>query len=198
MGKVTQLLEQLRDQPASASDELLPLVYEDLRKLARSRLRNEAGVMTLPATALVHEAYLRLIGGDAPAWDHRGHFFAAAAEAMRRVAVDYARAARSQKRGGRLARVELDTQRVGTAEMNSDLVDLDQALTELELLDPTMAQVVKLKYFAGLSNEDTARSLALSTRTVNRHWTAARAWLNRALMAGDVTAAAENSPERSR
>lgn len=198
MGKVTQLLEELRDQPASASAKLLPLVYEDLRKLARSRLRNEAGVMTLPATALVHEAYLRLIGSDAPDWDHRGHFFAAAAEAMRRVAVDYARAARAEKRGGQLARVELDTQRIGTAGVDSDLVDLDQALTELEQLDATMAEVVKLKYFAGLSNEETARTLGVSSRSVNRHWMAARAWLNRALASGQVTAAAESSPERSR
>jgi RNA polymerase sigma factor (TIGR02999 family) len=184
MGKVTQLLEELRDQPASASDKLLPLVYEDLRRLARSRLRNEAGVMTLPATALVHEAYLRLIGSDAPDWDHRGHFFAAAAEAMRRVAVDYARAGHAQKRGGQLARVELDTQRIGTAGLDSDLVDLDQALTELEQLDASMAEVVKLKYFAGLSNEETARTLGMSPRAVNRHWTAARAWLNRALSSG--------------
>ncbi|MEN1728417.1 MAG: ECF-type sigma factor [Pseudomonadota bacterium] len=181
MGSVTQLLEELRDQPVSASEKLLPLVYEDLRKLARSRLRNEAGVMTLPATALVHEAYLRLIGSNAPEWDHRGHFFAAAAEAMRRVAVDYARAARTQKRGGQMARVELDTQKVGTDGLDSDLVDLDQALIQLEKLDATMAEVVKLKYFAGLSNEETAQSIGLSTRTVNRHWTAARAWLNRAL-----------------
>ena len=181
MGSVTQLLEELRDQPVSASEKLLPLVYEDLRKLARSRLRNEAGVMTLPATALVHEAYLRLIGSNAPEWDHRGHFFAAAAEAMRRVAVDYARAARTQKRGGQMARVELDTQRVGTEGLNSDLVDLDQALGQLEQLDATMAEVVKLKFFAGLSNEETAQSIGLSARTVNRHWTAARAWLNRAL-----------------
>ncbi|AKS42474.1 sigma-70 family RNA polymerase sigma factor [Wenzhouxiangella marina] len=181
MGSVTQLLEELRDQPSAASEKLLPLVYEDLRKLARSRLRNEAGLMTLPATALVHEAYLRLIGSNAPEWDHRGHFFAAAAEAMRRVAVDYARAARTQKRGGQLARVELDTLKMGSPGLDSDLVDLDEALTQLESLDHSMAQVVKLKYFAGLSNEETARSLGLSPRTVNRHWTAARAWLNRTL-----------------
>jgi len=198
MGRVTQLLEELRNEPSAASEKLLPLVYEDLRKLARSRLRNEAGVMTLPATALVHEAYLRLVGSDAPDWDHRGHFFAAAAEAMRRVAVDYARAARTQKRGGQVARVALDTQRVGTPGLDSDLVDLDQALGELERLDETMARVVKLKYFAGLSNEETAQSLGMSARTVNRHWTAARAWLNRALAAGPVKAPAGNSTGRSR
>jgi RNA polymerase sigma factor (TIGR02999 family) len=198
MGSVTQLLEELRDQPCAASDKLLPLVYEDLRKLARSRLRSESGVMTLPATALVHEAYLRLVGSDAPDWDHRGHFFAAAAEAMRRVAVDYARAARTQKRGGQLARVELDTGRVGTTGPSSDLLDLDQAINTLEELDAAMAQVVKLKYFAGLSNEEVADTLGVSARTVNRHWTAARAWLNRALASNALTGSAESSPERSR
>lgn len=181
MASVTQLLEELRDQPSGASEKLLPLVYEDLRKLARARIRHEGGVMTLPATALVHEAYLRLIGSQVPDWDHRGHFFAAAAEAMRRVAVDYARAARSQKRGGEYSRVALDTQRASTESLPIDLVDLDVALSELEKLDAPMAEVVKLKYFTGLSNEETAAMLGISSRTVNRHWTAARAWLNRAL-----------------
>lgn len=184
MGKVTQLLTSLNDESSGASEQLLPLVYDDLRRLARARLRQESGVMTLPATALVHEAYLRLVGSDLLDWDHRGHFFAAAAEAMRRVAVDYARAARTRKRGGDLTRVVLDTQHLPSQGLSLDLVDLDQALKRLEDQDQVMADVVKLKYFAGLSNLDTARSLGLSERTVNRHWTAARAWLNRALDQG--------------
>lgn len=197
MGDLTARLRALSDQPQQASEELLPLVYEDLRRLARARLSREAGVMTLPATALVHEAWLRLVSKEALSWDHRGHFFAAAAEAMRRVVIDYARAARSQKRGGDQIRVEPMTLHGAALPPASDLVDLDRALSELENRDATMAQVVKLKYFAGLSNEETGQALGLSARTVNRHWTAARAWLNRALDS-QLTASAESLPEKSR
>lgn len=181
MEDLTGRLNQLRDRPDLASEALLPLVYDELRRLARARLRHEAGIMTLPATALVHEAWLRLQGSSGLQWDHRGHFFAAAAEAMRRVAVDYARAARSQKRGGDQIRVEPLTAQGATPPPSTDLVDLDHALGRLERIDSVMARVVKLKYFAGLSNAETAEALELSARTVNRQWTAARAWLGRAM-----------------
>lgn len=181
-GQVTRLLDAVREGESRAADELLPLVYEELRKLARSRLDRERGVMTLPATALVHEAYLRLVGDADPGWENRGHFFAAAAEAMRRVAIEYARAARRRKRGGDLRRVTLDTLPGHSGEQSSDLVDLDRALSRLESQDPQMARVVNLRYFGGLTVEETAHALDLSPRTVNRLWTAARAWLNRSLV----------------
>lgn len=182
-GQITRALAEVSEGRKSASEELLPLVYEELRRLAHHRLAGERGVMTLPATALVHEAYLRLVADCADDWDSRGHFFAAAAVAMRRVAVEYARAARRRKRGGDLKRVTLDTLPEEEAVSGPDLIDLDRALAQLEARDPEMAQVVNLRYFAGLTVEETARALGLSPRTVNRHWTAARAWLNRMLAA---------------
>lgn len=184
MEDLTRRLNELSDQPELAGEVLMPLVYDELRRLARARLTHEAGVMTLPATALVNEAWLRLVGNGGLQWDHRGHFFAAAAEAMRRVAVDYARAARSQKRGGDQIRIEPLTAHGATPPPSTDLVDLDHALGRLEKIDSVMARVVKLKYFTGLSNAETAEALQLSARTVNRHWTAARAWLGRAMDQG--------------
>jgi RNA polymerase sigma factor (TIGR02999 family) len=178
---LTARLNELRDRPERAGETLMPLVYDELRRLARARLGHEPGPMTLPATALVHEAWLRLVGDGALQWDHLGHFFAAAAEAMRRVAVDYARAARSQKRGGDRIRVETLSAHGATPPPSTDLVDLDQALGRLEQIDLSMARVVKLKYCAGLSNAETAEALELSARTVNRQWTAARIWLGRAM-----------------
>lgn len=178
---ITRVLADVREGRKGASEELLPLVYEELRKLAHSRLAGERGAMTLPATALVHEAYLRLLEDSDRGWDNRGHFFAAAAIAMRRVAVEYARAARRRKRGGDLRRVTLDTMPDEASHPATDLLDLDRALVELENQDPDMARVVNLRYFAGLTVEETARAMDLSPRTVNRRWTAARAWLNRAL-----------------
>lgn len=178
-GQVTQLLDAVREGEPRATDELLPLVYDELRRLARRRLQGEQGVVTLPATALVHEAYLRLVGNTDPGWENRGHFFAAAAEAMRRVAIEYARAARRHKRGGGLKQVTLNT--LEEAGESPGLLDLAEALERLEVQDEPMARVVKLRYFAGLTVDETAQAMGLSPRTVNRHWTAARAWLNRAL-----------------
>ncbi len=178
---ITRVLDDVREGRRGASEELLPLVYEELRRLAHSRLAGERGIVTLPATALVHEAYLRLLEGSDTGWDNRGHFFAAAAIAMRRVAVEYARAARRRKRGGDLKRVTLDTMPEEASYLAPDLIDLDRALEKLEVQDPDMARVVNLRYFAGLTVEETARAMDQSPRTVNRHWTAARAWLNRAL-----------------
>lgn len=182
-GQITRLLEAARDGEARAADELLPLVYEELRRLAHRRLRGEQGVVTLPATALVHEAYMRLVGENDPGWENRRHFFGAAAEAMRRVAVEYARAARRRKRGGGLRQVTLSTLEDSEQHTTEELVDLEDALGRLEGEDEAMARVVKLRYFAGLTVEETARVLDQSPRTVNRQWTAARAWLNRALTA---------------
>lgn len=178
---ITRVLADVREGRKGASEELLPLVYEELRTLAHSRLAGERGAVTLPATALVHEAYLRLLEGSDTGWDNRGHFFAAAAIAMRRVAVEYARAARRRKRGGDLKRVTLDTLPGEAPHLAPDLLDLDRALERLEAQDPGMARVVNLRYFAGLTVEETARATGQSSRTVNRQWTAARAWLNRAL-----------------
>lgn len=180
-GQVTQLLDAVREGEPHATDELLPLVYDELRRLARRRLQGEQGVVTLPATALVHEAYLRLVGDTDPGWENRGHFFAAAAEAMRRVAIEYARAARRHKRGGGLRQVTLNTLEQAGESPGPGLLDLAEALERLEAQDEPMARVVKLRYFAGLTVEETAQAMGLSPRTVNRHWTAARAWLNRAL-----------------
>ena len=188
MGDVTRVLTAIEQGDPKASDQLLPLVYEELRKLAAQRLALEKPGQTLQATALVHEAYLRLVGGEqAPIWDRRGHFFAAAAEAMRRILVEQARGKHRQKRSGRLRRVSLDEAAsiTPTDEPDGeDLVALDDALSQLEAQAPEKAQVVKLRYFAGLTLEETAASLGISLATVKRHWVYARAWLYGALSDG--------------
>ena len=179
MTDVTHLLEAAAAGDRQAAAALLPAVYDELRRLAAARMAAETPGNTLDATALVHEAYLRLVGpGDAPRWDHRGHFFAAAAEAMRRILVDAARKRGRLKRGGDRARVDLDgAVAAGTPEADADLVDLDAALTRLEALHPDEAGVVKLRHFAGLTIEEAAAALGVSVRTANRHWAFARAWL---------------------
>lgn len=176
---ITHLLDAASTGDAKAAECLLPLIYEELRALAHARLAGERGVVTLPATALVHEAWLRLAQDPQANWENRSHFFAAAAEAMRRVAVEYARSARRQKRGGDLQRVTLDTLPGGIGVATPDLLDLHDALERLESIDANMAQVVKLRYFAGMTVEETASVMQSSARSVNRNWTAARAWLNR-------------------
>lgn len=180
-GPVTRALAEVTAGKAKSSERLLPLVYEELRRLAHARLSGESGVVTLPATALVHEAYLRLLDDDETRWEHRGHFFAVAAEAMRRITIEYARAARRLKRGGNHRRVTLEEMPASPGAPTPDVLDLDRVLEQLEAEDALMAQVVKLRYFAGLTVPETARAVGLSPRTVNRLWTAARAWLNRAL-----------------
>ena len=182
MNEVTQILSDLARGDAHAAGQLLPLVYEELRKLAAARLAQEAPGNTLTATALVHEAYLRLVGPQGAArWDSRGHFFAAAAEAMRRILVDHARRKAAARHGGGLARLELEPDLAAAREPREDLLALDEALDRLAVADPLKAEVVKLRYFAGLTLPETAAALGLSERTAGRHWAYARAWLRRAV-----------------
>jgi RNA polymerase sigma factor (TIGR02999 family) len=169
---------------AGSTDEMVPLVYAELKKLAEQRLRGEPAKQTLHATALVHEAYLRLLGpsgADAAEWDGRGHFFAAAAEAMRRILVDRARARGAAKRGGGWKRIELDLSRVPIDEVPSELLDLDDALTRLAAEAPEKAELVRLRFFAGLTLPQVAQVLGISVSTADRHWSYARAWLFAAL-----------------
>ena len=182
MNEVTQILSDVARGDAHAAGQLLPLVYEELRNLAAARLAQEASGNTLNATALVHEAYLRLVGpADAARWDNRGHFFAAAAEAMRRILVDAARRKRTQKHGGHRRRVELPDVPAEPEVVDEQLLALDEALTRLAAEDPVAARVVELRHFAGLSIEDAAATLGLSRATAYRHWTYARAWLRNAV-----------------
>ena len=165
-----------------AADELLPLVYDELRKLAAARLAHEPPGQTLQATALVHEAYLRLVGDDrCPAFDSRGHFFAAAATAMRRILVDRARDRRRQKRGGSNRRVQIDLAAILIEPPDDDLLALDEALTALARHDPVGAELVGLRAFAGLTLAEAAEVLGIGRRTADRYWAYARAWLCDAL-----------------
>ena len=182
MNDVTQILSDLAQGDAHAAGQLLPLVYEELRKLAAARLAQEDPGNTLNATALVHEAYLRLVGpADGARWDSRGHFFAAAAEAMRRILVDAARRKRTEKHGGHRRRVALSDVQDNPEVEDERLLALDAALTRLAAEDPVAARVVELRHFAGLSIEDAAATLGLSRATAYRHWTYARAWLRDAV-----------------
>ena len=185
MNDVTQILSAIENGDPHAAEQLLPLVYEELRKLAARRLVREKAGQTLQATALVHEAYLRLVGPeDARRWDGRGHFFAAAAEAMRRILVDNARRKQTAKHGGGHRRRELDGVEVAAGEPVDDLLALDEALTLLAAEDPAKAELVKLRYFAGLSTEEAAQVLGISVATAKRRWAYARAWLFRAVESG--------------
>jgi RNA polymerase sigma factor (TIGR02999 family) len=175
---VTQLLNALEHGDPHAAAQLLPLVYDELRRLAADRLRKEAPGQTLQATALVHEAYLRLVGtGDEQRWDSRGHFFAAAAEAMRRILVENVRRKRSLKQGGGREREEFDEVLLAAPEPVEDLLALDEALQKLTALDPIKADLVKLRYFAGMTIEEAAAALGISSATAKRYWTYARTWL---------------------
>jgi len=182
MNEVTRLLSDLAQGDTHAAGQLLPLVYEELRKLAATRMAEEAPGNTLDATALVHEAYLRLVGpADEARWDNRGHFFAAAAEAMRRILVDHARRKAAARHGGGLARLELEPDLAAAREPREDLLALDEALDRLAAEDPLKAELVKLRYFVGLTLPEAAAALGLSERTAGRHWAYARAWLRRAV-----------------
>jgi RNA polymerase sigma factor (TIGR02999 family) len=179
MSDLTQILSRIEQGDPSAADQLLPLVYDELRRLAAQRLANEKPGHTLQPTALVHEAYLRVCGPDqAQHWNGRGHFFAAAAEAMRRILVDHARRKRSRKRGGDLQRQELDGLELALAEMPEDLVALDEALNKLAATDKTAAELVQMRFFAGLPLVEAAALLGISPRTADRLWAYARAWLH--------------------
>lgn len=175
---VTRILSAIERGEPHASDQLLPLVYEELRKLAAQRLALERPGQTLQATALVHEAYLRLVDREVIArWDGRGHFFAAAAEAMRRILVESARRKRTEKWGGRIAIQGLDGLELTAKAPFQDLLALDEALSKLEAEEPDKAALVKLRYFAGLSVSDVASVLGISRATADRHWRYARTWL---------------------
>lgn len=177
VGVVTQMLRAASDGDPKAAADLLPLVYSELRKLAKARMAKTPPGNTLQPTALVHEAYMRLVGSDDPSWDNRGHFFAAAAQAMRRVLVEQARRKASIKHGGGRKRVDLEGREPIFEPPTGDLLALDEALTRLEEADPRQARVVELRYFAGLTTEETASALGVSTRTVEREWRFARALL---------------------
>jgi RNA polymerase sigma factor (TIGR02999 family) len=181
MSDVTRILNAIERGDAGATNELLPLVYEELRLLAAQKLSHEPPGQTLQATALVHEAYLRLLGDEPHSWNSRGHFFSAAAEAMRRILVENARRKKSEKRGGGQKRVELDESEAArsTGPDPESLIALDEALQRLSQVDEAKAKVVKLRYFAGLTIEQTAASLDISPATAKRLWTYARAWLIR-------------------
>jgi RNA polymerase sigma factor (TIGR02999 family) len=186
MSDVTQILSQIESGDPSAAEQLLPLVYEELRKLAAAKLANEKPGQTLQATALVHEAYLRLVDVErAQHWESRGHFFGAAAEAIRRILIEKARRERRLKRGGDLQRVELDPAQRTTADAETDVLALDEALTKLGEAKPEIVQLVKLRYFAGLTVDEAAQALGVSSSTASRHWTYARAWLYRELISDD-------------
>ncbi|MBK7403776.1 MAG: RNA polymerase subunit sigma [Phycisphaerales bacterium] len=182
--EVTRILSAIDRGDAGAAEALLPLVYGELRKLADARLAHERPGHTLQATALVHEAYLRLIGPDAgggAGWDHRGHFFAAAAEAMRRILIDRARARGTLKRGGGARRIRLDPGMLTLDAPPPELLDLDDALGRLAAEDPRKAHLVKLRFFAGLTLDQASAAMGVSPATADRDWAYARAWLYQAL-----------------
>ena len=191
MSEVTAILNALAQGDGRAADQLLPLVYDELRKLAAQKLAHEQPGQTLDATALVHEAYVRLVARpgtpgssvpqEEPCWDGRGHFFAAAAEAMRRILVENARRKQRDKHGGDRSRIDLHDAQLAARDPRDDLVALDAALTRLALEDPQAAKLVELRHFTGLSIAEAAQVLGIAPRTADRLWAFARAWLHREL-----------------
>jgi RNA polymerase sigma factor (TIGR02999 family) len=178
MSEVTRILSAIEQGDPHAAEQLLPLVYDELRKLAAQKLSQERHGQTLQATALVHEAYLRLVGAQtAQRWDSRGHFFAAAAEAMRRILLNRARDKKRTKRGGERRRVDLDRVEIALDTSDEQLIALDEALTRLAAEDPDAGRLVNLRFFAGLTLKDAAAALGLGPRTAERQWAYARAWL---------------------
>lgn len=178
---VTQLLVDWRDGDETALDKLFPLVYKELRRLAHHYMRRERAGHTLQTSALVNEAYIRLVDHKGMRWQNRAHFYGVAAQAMRRILVDHARSRNYAKRGGSAQMVELDEAATVAQKQAADLVALDDALTGLEAFDPRKSQVVEMRYFGGMSVEETAEALGVSTVTVMRDWTSAKAWLLRAI-----------------
>lgn len=179
--QVTELLVRWRGGDKEALDSLMPLVYGELRRIAQHYLNNERSGHTLQSTALVHEAYVRLAHQDLPQWQNRAHFFAVAAQLMRQILVDYARSHRASKRGGDVYKLALDDAEEQPQAADLDIVALDDALKTLALMDAQQSKVVELKFFGGLSIEDTAEVLGISPSTVKRDWVTARAWLYREL-----------------
>lgn len=177
MTDVTRILNAIEQGDARAADELLPLIYEELRVLAAQKMAQEKPGQTLQATALVHEAYIRLVGAQSQNWRGRTHFFAAAAEAMRRILIDKARRKLRRRHGGSRQRVDLNDACAISEEPPEELIALDEGLTKLALEDPVKANLVKLRYFAGLTIEETAKTLGISRAAADRYWSYARAWL---------------------
>lgn len=178
MSDVTEILSKIEEGDAAAAEELLPLVYRELRNLASSRLARERAAQSLQPTLLVHEAYLRLVNVDKPpTWNSRGHFFGAAAEAMRRILIEHARRKQTRKHGGDLHRVELEEDCALTERPTEDLLALDEALTRFEHQWPEKAKIVKLRYFGGLTLAEASKAIGVSLATGERHWRFARAWL---------------------
>ena len=177
MSDVTQLLDAIQQGDPKAAEELLPLVYDELRKLAAHKMAGEAAGHTLQPTALVHEAWLRLAGGGHQRWNSRRHFFAAAAEAMRRILIETARRKQSQRRGGDLERIELDESKIILERPSEEMLAVDEALEKLAREDPLAADLVKLRYFVGMALPEAAEALAISPRTADRLWAYARTWL---------------------
>jgi RNA polymerase sigma factor (TIGR02999 family) len=186
MNDVTHILHAIEQGDSHAAERLLPLVYEELRKLAAQKLAQEAPGQTLQATALVHEAYLRLVDVEqAQHWDSRGHFFAAAAEAMRRVLIDNARRRHAQRRGGDAERRSLEGLEAASPVSDDELLAVNEALERLQQVDPAKAELVKLRYFGGLTVPEAAQVLGISVTTANRYWAYARAWLHEELASGE-------------
>ena len=177
MHDVTQLLQKLADGDQKAPEVLLPLVYEELKKLASGYMRNEREGHTLQTTALVHEAYIRLVDWKNTDWQNRAHFFAVAAQMMRKILIDYARKHRSEKRGSGQTKIALDDALIYAGESDLDLFALDEALTQLEELDPRQCRIIELRFFGGLTIDETSEVLKLSATTITDEWTMARMWL---------------------
>jgi RNA polymerase sigma factor (TIGR02999 family) len=184
---VTRILNAIGQGEPHAAEQLLPLVYDELRRLAAQKMAHEKPGQTLEPTALVHEAYLRLVDGSAPQWDNRGHFFVAAAEAMRRILVDNARHKASLKCGGNRMRQDLADVHPAIQQPDDNVLAVDEALGKLAAKDPVKAELVKLRYFAGFTNEEAARLLGISVATAERYWTYARAWLHREIKGTEPT-----------
>ena len=183
MSDVTRILSQIESGDPSAAEQLLPLVYEELRKLAAVRLAQEKPGQTLQATALVHDAFIRLVDDkQTERWDNRGHFFVAAAEAMRRILIEQARRKQSAKAGGQFHRVDMDDYEIAAPTRNIDLIALDEALVKLASCDPRKCELVKLRYFAGLTIEQAAKALGIATSTADSDWAYVKAWLRLELL----------------
>jgi RNA polymerase sigma factor (TIGR02999 family) len=181
---VTQVLRELSDGDRDAPARLMPLVYDELRKLSQGYLKDERRDHTLQATALVHEAYMRLVDWENVTWQNRAHFFAVAAQVMRRILVDHARKRSAQKRGGGMTKLSLDEAVSFAQEREVDLVALDDALKSLAQLDEAQSKIVELRFFGGLTIEETAEALSISPATVKREWTLAKAWLHKTIVRG--------------
>ena len=178
MTDVSDIIAEINSGDQNASDRLLQVLYDDLRAAAKRQLQNEKPGQTLQATALVHEAWLRLIGGDQQ-WNSRGHFYASAAEAMRRILVEQARRKLSKKRGGELGRIDIEVDQLAGNQPDRKMLALDEALEKLAAISAQKADLVKLRFFAGLTNEQAARALKISTSTADRYWAYAKAWLKK-------------------